>query len=249
MAVIKDLFFDVDGTLVNPRTNEIDESTTRVIKALKEQGYRCYLSTGRSLGSLQPEIKDMISWDGFVLNNGQVVLDPFEQPISVTEIEKPLMKEIIEKANDLGIALLLQGQSWKLVSPHNTAVLEVFSKLNEEPLPYEKYNGDVTYTFMIFGHDYSILEEYPQLRYAKGHSSYADVMLDGFNKAVGIEKLNIQDYIAFGDSMNDLEMIKAATLSASMYESPMVLKEASTIHSTTTQDELEQLVYRLQLLK
>ena len=74
-------------------------------------------------------------------------------------------------------------------------------------------------------------------------------MLDGFNKAIGIEKLQIQDYVAFGDSMNDLEMLKGALLSGSMYESPMVLKEVSTIHSTTKEDELTNLVRRLQLLK
>lgn len=249
MEVIRDLFFDVDGTLVNPRTNKLDESTIKTIRQLKQQGYRLHLSTGRSLKSLQSEVKQLVKWDGYVLNNGQVVLDQNEKPLSLTEIKPDLMREIIEKANALGIAIMLQGERWKLVSPHNTAVLEVFSKLDEEPLPYEKYQNDITYTFMIFGHDYSLLDEYPELRYAKGHSSYADVMLDGFNKAIGIEKLQIQDYVAFGDSMNDLEMLKGALLSGSMYESPMVLKEVSTIHSTTKEDELTNLVRRLQLLK
>ncbi|MEG2244969.1 MAG: HAD hydrolase family protein, partial [Erysipelotrichaceae bacterium] len=60
----------------------------------------------------------------------------------------------------------------------------------------------------------------PTLSIALSQSTYADLIQCNVNKYVGIKKLldylNIEEYIGFGDSMNDLEMLQHATCSILM---------------------------------
>ena len=66
------------------------------------------------------------------------------------------------------------------------------------------------------GYDYHDYNDLKALQFIPGQSSYADVVLKGMNKYTGIKallkQLNISDYIAFGDSMNDLEMLAHAKI-------------------------------------
>ena len=67
--------FDIDGTLL-PSNHKITESTLNTLKTLQERGHKVVVATGRNYGSVKDSgVIDMFDWDGYVLNNGQCVLD------------------------------------------------------------------------------------------------------------------------------------------------------------------------------
>ena len=68
--------FDIDGTLRDNVNHEVSSSTKLALDTLKEMGYKLIISTGRAYDSLKrTKINELIDWDGFVLNNGQLLLD------------------------------------------------------------------------------------------------------------------------------------------------------------------------------
>ena len=66
----KIIFFDIDGTLVDPATGLIPESAYTALKLLRENGIMICIATGRPIGSL-PDLRDqefdaMVTFNGFM---------------------------------------------------------------------------------------------------------------------------------------------------------------------------------------
>ena len=251
MGKITTIAFDVDGTLVNPRTQEIDASTKDSIQALKEAGYRLLLSTGRcQMAAKSTGVFDLCQWDGYVFNNGQVVMDKDFKIIAKKGIHPEMMQDIIDEANQRHIALMLQSHRWHFVSERNHYVESVHDKLGTEIPKKEVYQGQEIFTFMIYGDDFSMLDKYPGLRVVKGHSPYGDVLVDGITKATGLQKLLNKDdsLLSFGDSGNDIEMLELSKIGVAMIDSPLALQKVATHLSQTEEDEIATMINRLQLL-
>ena len=79
------------------------------------------------------------------------------------------------------------------------------------------------------GHNYDEFKIFNVLDVMPGESSYADITIKGISKATGIEKLlkllGKNKYVAFGDSLNDVEMFKHASYSICMGQGNDYLKE------------------------
>ena len=67
--MIKAIFFDIDGTLVSFKNNQIPASTIESLKKLKEKGIKIFVATGRGKDGL--DILDEIEFDGYITLNGQ----------------------------------------------------------------------------------------------------------------------------------------------------------------------------------
>ena len=61
--MIKAIFFDVDGTLVSFNTHQIPNDVKDVIKALRANGIKVFIATGRRLNMLD-DILDGVEFDG-----------------------------------------------------------------------------------------------------------------------------------------------------------------------------------------
>lgn len=213
-------FFDVDGTLVDPITHNVPDSTRYALQELKNNGQLICICTGRSLDALEDAGFDKIAkWDYYICCNGQVSYDNHKQCIHSIPIPYDLVVSCIAKANALHAPLLLQGKKTILTKEANTHVKAAAAFFNETIPPHSIYDGFDVYMMIAYGevgydyHDYADLKE---LQFIPGQSSYADVVLKGINKYTGIkallDRLNLTDYIAFGDSMNDLEMLEHAKI-------------------------------------
>ena len=72
--MIKAAFFDIDGTLISFKTHTMPESTKRALAALRQNGVKVFIATGRAPNNIE-FIKKMFDFDGFVCFNGQLCLE------------------------------------------------------------------------------------------------------------------------------------------------------------------------------
>ena len=69
MSDKKFLFFDMDGTLIAPKTRRIPQSAIDGIQQAMKNGHHCFICTGRSYRMAQ-EYFDQLAFPGIVFCNG-----------------------------------------------------------------------------------------------------------------------------------------------------------------------------------
>lgn len=88
--MIKAIFFDIDGTLVNSHSKVL-ASTKKAIQEAQKQGILCGVATGRSPIRLE-EMLDGLDLDMYVVYNGQLVFTAEEtlvsQPFTLAVLQK-----------------------------------------------------------------------------------------------------------------------------------------------------------------
>ena len=75
--MMKAAFFDIDGTLKPFEEVELRDTTIAMLHALQEKGIKVFLASGRPPVQLPLLGKKLnaFPWDGYVLLNGQYVMD------------------------------------------------------------------------------------------------------------------------------------------------------------------------------
>jgi HAD superfamily hydrolase (TIGR01484 family) len=226
------IFFDIDGTLLNPITFEIDETTQPTLQKLKDMGYLLGIATGRAYNAVQDVgVFDLVEWDIIVVNNGQRVLNEKHEVIYEDFIAPDLVQEFITKAHERGIAVMGQGERWHFFSEANDYMREVHDEIGGFT-EKEEFDPNIgLYTLMVYGYDYDFIDTIDGLRYVQVVGPYADVMLESIDKFVGISKaldyLGLKEYIGMGDSANDFEMAKhAKTFIATHHASEILIPYA-----------------------
>ncbi len=227
------LFFDIDGTLWNYK-NEISDKTIEAIRIARKNGHKCFINTGRARSFVTNKNLLGIGFDGIVSScgtmieyDGKVVFNrllPVEDAIySVDTVRKYGFKPILEGPNYSYLELsdfkgdmygdkLIEEMGERLRGIDEYWGLWEIQKIScATDVPAEKRNAcydemsDI-YDFII--HSDKVVEMVPK----------------GFNKGVGIQKVcdllgeDIADTFAFGDSINDKEMLIAAGVGVGMGE-------------------------------
>ena len=88
--MIKAIFFDIDGTLVNSHSKVL-ASTKKAIQEAQKQGILCGVATGRSPVRLE-EMLDGLDLDMYVVYNGQLVFTAEE-----TLVSQPFTPAVLQK--------------------------------------------------------------------------------------------------------------------------------------------------------
>lgn len=221
MSNYKIIFLDIDGTVLKP-DDQIDYSTKTAIAIAQQKGIEVFLATGRPLHEISDiaeelKIQSYIGYNGaYAVHNGKDILNvPMKTSTvkSFVTIAKKLKNEIVlysrkenlftsmEDADVQTFMNIFHMKKNKLYSSENLdPILGItLIKLNENDPPlYEK--------------DESIHLSRVNLN---GLNNCYDVIQDTVNKGFAVTKvleyLNIkkEDAIAFGDGMNDKEMLSA----------------------------------------
>lgn len=270
------IFFDIDGTLTTPK-NKIPESTKEAITLLKDAGHIPVLSTGRSPGMLA-DVSHSLGIDSYISLNGQYVIankeELFKNVISTKDVN-----QIIEKTYDLGgrAFVLTKDQiignnlmhemmdfefmtyiyslmsDLKLIDVHT-----MFNRMTEMPLRTERYTH-----VEVLGLFIHALEENDQIykdtlkgfHVTRSTPMLLEVLQDGTNKATGIKQvmqyfgIDQANTYAFGDSLNDLEMIQYVGTGVAMENGRDELKAvADHIAPSVEKDGIYKSLERLSLI-
>lgn len=176
-------------------------------------------------------VADAFDWDGYVLSNGQIVLDKDENPIFECYMKKETIERALKIAEEHNAVLMLGSQPWMINKEPDEYVKEAHTFFHM-PFPEVKTYTDQKVINMItyapIGYEYKEYSGIPEIKVIPGQSTYADLVLADVNKYTGIQKMlkhyDKDGYIAFGDSLNDIEMLEHADLSIAMGQGSEELK-------------------------
>ena len=247
---MKKLFcFDIDGTLRTTTDHQVPESTIKALNSLREKGHLFLVSTGRSVDSLKnTHIYDAFAFDGYVCNSGQALLDKDLKLIHKESLSKDVVLKALEASKKHNIPLALKCTPRIINMEPNEDVIRSCNYFNNPIPPVGSYTNQEVGAMIAYGplgYDYQEFKDIEELDVMVGESSYADITIKGISKATGIAyfmKLwNMESYVAFGDSLNDIEMFKHASFSICMGQGNNDLKKLlyRAIHEVDIYDSLD----------
>lgn len=259
------VFFDIDGTLVTPK-NELPETTIKAITLLKENGHLPIIATGRPPKMLEPIAKEL-GIDSFISLNGQyIVLEGqpiFRQTLPTDYLEELIQASydngqrtfLITKDDIIGNTfmreMLQDSEFLTMVSTYlndipDDVTLEMFMRMTEKPLKRERYKDEEILSAYIHtdeSQDAYYKERFVDLHFTRATPLFTEVLLKGHHKGTGIQRIldklgqDMKNTIAFGDGLNDLEMIKTVQVGVSMGNGRDALKEAADYVTTHVEED------------
>ncbi len=249
------IFLDIDGTLlscgVHPRT-------VTAIRQAMDAGHLVFINTGRSMGNVPKEALKDVQLTGIVAGLGSYVEMQGEvllsRPMSMEEIA--LVMQIARRCK---IGLLLEGE--QLLANY---LPEYFHPNWLQPRPTVADEQDLRERFRdLRVSKISFTLPLPQEAEKElkkhfaiiNHPTYAEVGTKGLSKATAMDFLKqrfaIADdhVIAMGDSLNDVEMLRAAGIAVVMGDGSEQVKPLADFISIAARDggvgqALEELVLK-----
>ena len=249
------IFLDIDGTLTVAGQNTPPESAQRAVKRARELGHMVFLCTGRNPDMLAPVLKfgfdGAVSCAGGYVFAGEEVL--FDCPMTDSQRDKAMTllknegvfrtieaKDATFGDEDLSDFLKNAGEGNSELIRWRRALA---GKLNIRPM--SEYDGRPIYkvVFMCLNNEQllpaqkALSDEFDfVVQDVKAHNCLNGELINRkFDKGTGVEAVaerfgfDLADTIGFGDSLNDLAMIKKVACSVCMENGSPSIKEISTL--------------------
>lgn len=271
------IFLDIDGTLTEPGSNIPPVSAQEAVRRARANGHKVILCSGRNYGMLSPLLQygfDGLvgSAGGYIEYDGKVVYDcpmtPEQQNKVLSVFEESGIYRTVESKTgsytDEGFKVFLRENAR---SNGNSELLRWREQLEKDLgiRPMAEYRGEPVYKIGFVCRNAEDLREPMRMLgdsfefCIQGTDEWGgingELINKAFNKGMAVERLcgylgaTVEDTIAFGDSMNDLEMIETAGLGICMGNgSPDLKKAADSVCPPVSEDGLYRAFQQLGLI-
>lgn len=271
------IFLDIDGTLTEPGKNVPPDSALEALRRAQARGHRAVLCSGRNYAMLSPLLQYgfdgvISSAGGCVEYGGEIIYDcpltPEQQERALSVFQKNgvyrTIGSRIRSYTDEGFKeFLAENAQVKGNSELLRWRVQVESELDIRPM--SEYGGEPIYNvgFMspgreplrepmrVLGDEFNFCFQNTET----GGFVNGDLISKAYDKGRALQRLcrhlgvPIEDTVAFGDSMNDLEMLQTAGCSVCMENgSPELKKHAGLICPPVGEDGLYQAFETLGLI-
>lgn len=222
--MIKAAFFDIDGTLLSFKTHTMPVSTVRALAALRQNGIKTVISTGRAVNEMPPEL--LKGFEAHITMNGQLCFDD-EGAFRDAPIPAEDVRAIIGQVRDGRYDVLVSQRDGSFVSRVSERVAEVgrLVGLDYREGDLDRAFEEPVYQFCAFvapGEEQELLDVTHGVRTTRWTELFCDVVPLVGGKDLGVracfERFGItaDEAIAFGDGENDLAMFAAAGTAVAM---------------------------------
>ena len=244
--MVKAIFFDVDGTIISYENGKIPQSTRDVIQQLRNQGILCILATGRSLMELDDlDIKDM-SFDAYIMLNGQLCFDGNRNILWGIELPREDFKRGVEMFEKKELPLSFVEVD-RLYNNFIDETVEIAQETISSPLmDVCEYTGNKVYQIAVFAkHEMEeyLKQQFPNCKVTKWNTCAFDIISKTTGKVWGIQEycklmgIQQEETMAFGDGDNDIEMLEYVGIGVAMGNANEdVKKEADYVTDSVDED-------------
>lgn len=242
--------FDIDGTLTDRRDGSIPASVDDAIKQLKHHKNTIIIATGRPPFEVSEELKRRLKPDAIVYNNGKLVMDASGKILHEDPIDEELLSSVLERIYDLGWDVGLHMRDHTLILKGTSIQQKIHDMTGKKAkvlMSKSRVTSGPVYNIMVHVEDNAELSafliDFPQLKAEAFETDYYDLYPTGITKASGIEVvLKIKHTLwtkvmAFGDNLNDLEMLKKAYYGILMEDGHPDLQLEKGLHLTKASGE------------
>ena len=237
--MIKAIMLDLDGTLLDD-FHKISDTNKEVLKKLEDKGVKIFLATGRSYDSMKPYHDELNLTTPAICYNGAKIVYPNgvvkESPVT----EKPL-KTLIDISRESKTHLnIYQHEIWysENITNKETNIYIGISGLDPVEKDFDLLNEMFSTKALYVGEHEHLLNIEKQIKNKLGDSVYTtfskpfflEILDANVNKGNAMknimedENIPLSQVIAFGDGLNDKEMLETAGIGVAMDSSFEALK-------------------------
>lgn len=265
MRAPKIIFFDIDDTLYYKDEKRIPTSICeQVIPRLKAKGIIPAIATGRCFGAFPKALVPLLNEQGFevfVTINGQYNFNQ-KGVISQYSLEQVRIAKVVEKLTALGIAYAFVCHEQIAVSEDNPDIAHALKPIKEDYIVDPNYYQDHTVIqILAFYSEFrqaevaaaGVFED--DLKAVRWHDFSVDILNKNNSKAQGVADIlahygfEIYDAMAFGDGLNDIEMLSMVGTGVAMGNAVDELKSiANYITLPIEQDGILDSLVRLKVI-
>lgn len=247
------IFLDIDGTLTEPGSNEPPQTAQLAIQKARKLGHSVFLCTGRNYDMLSPLLR--YGFDGAVASSGGYIVCGKEviYDCPMTEMQSKKAMELLKEHGIFRTVECVDGsytdEGFKeFLRAHaeeggNSELLRWRVQIEKSLhiLPMKEYKGQPVYKIVLMSPSFeqmkavkeSLADDFEIC--IQGEDSHGfvngEMISREFDKGRGVRRVceclgvPVTDSVAFGDSMNDKEMLEAAGLSICMGNGSEELKQ------------------------
>lgn len=243
---------DLDGTLLNSK-NQISPGNLQAVRKLEEKGVEFVATTGRSDVMTKPYIRELpnvnivIGCDGAVIRNiktGEILYENVLSP--------QMCKRTFQICREYGLQYYVFTKDFLVGDDPSNERLLIHKKFNETvvredqiPIQFvenlENYTKNHKVYKIVASHQRSeyldqvaeVIKKQTDGDAVRSGKRVLAIKAKGVSKAAALKKLakqrniSMDEIVAFGDEVNDIDMLRVAGLGIAMENSDQKVKEAA----------------------
>lgn len=236
---IKAVFLDIDGTFFDHVHNKVLPETLAACKELKKCGYKVALCSGRPKEMAeQLHVFDMMKFDGYIGCAGGVIYDEKGMLIHEDAYSHEQLQQIFQIGKEHDLCLYSFGKYEFMTKPLNELSKRLIEEFHLSMPKVSSWHGEALSAVSVLSEheeDFHLFDDIDNISQTSSASYCRDFIRNDVNKATGIAHLMkhwhfpIHAYMAFGDSLNDMEMIQQAEIGVAMGNGHEEIKKIANI--------------------
>mgnify|MGYP003296209149 CR=1 FL=1 len=242
-------FFDIDGTLVPYDTRHISQADCDAIEALRQQGTRIFIVTGRhicDIDNIPFPVDGAVCCNGaltYIAKDGRACFDDKKKFVLIDEHPIPRQQaiEIARIITDNQIPSSASAATRTLFGYSTPQTLEFIRRVNM-PLSKEGNILETTINENVYNFNAFVSPEQEKILFKdvlrgldtfRWCDEFCDINIQGLDKVLGIRQIldtchiDPMDTIAFGDGSNDIQMLEFAGCGIAMKTADDAVKSAA----------------------
>ncbi len=257
---IKAVFFDIDGTFFDHCRGCVLPESLKAVKQLKQNGFKVALCSGRpkemaeQLGVLQ-----MFEWDGYIGGAGTSIYDETGKLIHESYFTEEQCQQLFDLGKQYQVCIHSHGKYDFMTMPINDYSLKVFQDFHFRAAAVREWRHEPLTSLSAYerkDYDWSPFEAVEGLELQHPCDTCVDFLQTDVNKATGIRILMKHwgfapnEYMAFGDSQNDKEMLQEAACGIAMGSGSEMLKSyADRVIGTASEPTIYQTLKEMDMIQ